>query len=171
MPLSVFSLSIGVLFLLSMWSKDLYNIFNKKIYQKKGSSISTIDKQAKSWHRCNPWLSIKSTQSFKQIFLQGQMSQLLLGPTGAQGWQLPKELSKNTLQHHLYSKLRCKYSSKPPLFFCPSWNHFIFDDLRLCIKIECHILQILTRPRDLKCMISLPSNMSLGVCQNKILFY
>lgn len=56
------------------------------------------------------------------------MSQLLLGPIGAQHWQLHKELSKHTLQHNLYSKRKCKYSSKPQQAFCPSWNHFIFDD-------------------------------------------
>lgn len=150
MPPSVFSPSIAIFFLLSMWYKGLYKTFNRKIYQKKGSSISTFDKQAKSWHRCNPWLSIKSTWSFKQFFLQGQMSQQLLGPIGAQGWQLHKELGKHTLQHHLCSKWRCKYSSKPQLFSCPSWNHFIFDDLGWYIKIECHILPTLTHPRDFK---------------------
>lgn len=45
---SVFSLSVTVLFLLSMWSKDLYNIFNRKIYQKKGSSIYTFDNKARA---------------------------------------------------------------------------------------------------------------------------
>lgn len=128
----MFSLSVAVLFLLSTWSKDLYNTFNRKIYQKKCSSISAFDKLAKTlgccWHRCNPWLSIKSTLSFEQFFLQGQMTQLLLGPIGAQHWQLHKELSKHALQHNLYSKWKCKYCSKPQQDFCPSWNHFIFDD-------------------------------------------
>lgn len=121
-----------VLFVLSMWPKDLYNTFNRKIYRKKPSSISAFDKLAKTlgccWHRCDPWLSIKSTLSFEQFFLQGQMSQLLLGLIGAQHWQLHKELSKHTLQHNLFSRWKCKYSSKTHQAFCPSWNHFIFDD-------------------------------------------